>query len=64
MKRYEVRCRTNGETYEVEARDEYSAVRKAARRVVNRRRVGPVTWHGVHAECEGQRFNKPARIGY
>lgn len=62
MNTYTVHCRTCDTNYTVMARDEWSAVRKAAGLASKRRRPGPVTWHGTHAACEGLTFNRPVQI--
>jgi hypothetical protein len=55
MKTYRV-TQHNGAVHTVEARDQFSAVKKAAGG------KGKVTWHGKHAECSGKRFTKPVQI--
>lgn len=50
----------SGRAVDVEAANEWSAVRKAAAVISGVSRVrGPVTWHGLHAECGGMRFARP-----
>lgn len=60
MQTYEVTSQISGKSVRVEARNESSAVRKAAALLTGKPATGKVTWHGKHAEVGGRgRYSKP-----
>ena len=62
MKMYSVMA-TNSEVdpLVVEARNEWSAVKKAHEKRFGKRSRGKVTWHGTHAEIDGYRYMRPVQ---
>lgn len=60
MKTYEVsEHKTDRHTVTVDARDEWSAVRKAHGQITGRRSRGLVMWNGLVASIDGVEYNKP-----
>ena len=62
MNTYNVTSQITGKSVTVEARNESSAVRKAAALLTGKPAKGQVTWHGKHAEvgCRG-RYSRPVK---
>ena len=49
-------------TVTVKARNEFSAVKKAHEHITGKKATAAVTWHGVYAEIDGAKYNKPIRV--
>ena len=59
MKLYEIK-KQSGESVNVEARNEFSAIAKAHSQITGEKASSSsVTWHGLHAECLGHKYNTP-----
>lgn len=62
---YEVTSLISGKSFEVTARNEWSAVAKAHAILTGKKSSGSqVTWHGTHCEVSGAgRYSRPVRLG-
>jgi hypothetical protein len=52
----------NGQTVTVDAKDQFSAVKKAHEAITGKKTTAKVLWHGVHAEIEGCKYNVPVLV--
>jgi len=63
MNNYEVsEQRSQGRTITVEARDQFSAVKKAHEKIIGKKTKEKVLWHGMHAEIDACRYNAPVLV--
>jgi len=63
MKTYEVsEHKHDRQTITVDARNEFSAVKKADANITGRKTTAKVLWNGLTAEISGRKYNKPVVV--
>jgi hypothetical protein len=63
MKTYEVtEHKRDRKTVTVDASDEFEAVKKAHEQITGKATDSQVLWHGLTAEIDGVKYNKPVVV--